>query len=207
MDIGTGQLPADAVYKLMIGLIVPRPIAWVTTLSADGLVNLAPFSAFTYLSTEPPLIGISVMRRGDGLKDTARNIAERGEFVVNIADESLVEAVHLSSIEHPPTVSEADMLGLDLSPSTDVAVPRLALAPAAMECTLEQTVAFGKHDAQLIVGHIRRFHVRDDLLHDGKVDTERLRPICRIGGPKYAGLGAIATFAPVRGEGSHRADR
>ena len=204
MDIEAERLPLDVIYKLMVGLIVPRPIAWVTSISPGGVVNLAPFSAFTYLSTEPPLIGISVMRRGEGLKDTARNIAEQREFVVNIADETLVEAVHLSSIEHPPTVSEAELLGLALVPSTDVMAPRLAVAPAAMECTLERTIAFGKSGARLIVGRIRRFHVRDDLLCGGKIDTERLRPVCRLGGPKYAGLGPVFSFAPVRAEGSYR---
>lgn len=126
MNRSADGLSVDEVYRLLVGLIVPRPIAWVTSLSVEGMVNLAPFSAFTYLSTEPPLIGISVMRRGDGLKDTARNIADRGDFVVNIADETLVQPVHLSAAEHPCDVSEADLLGLELEPSLDVAAPRLA---------------------------------------------------------------------------------
>lgn len=203
MNRSADGLSVDEVYRLLIGLIVPRPIAWVTSLSAEGVVNLAPFSAFTYLSTEPPLIGISVMRRGDGLKDTARNIADRGDFVVNIADETLVQLVHLSATEHPCDVSEADLLGLELESSLDVAAPRLACVPAALECSLEQIIAFGDHGAQLIVGRVRRFHVRDDLLDGGKVLTERLRPLCRIAGPKYAGLGEVYTLAPVRRDGSH----
>lgn len=203
MNRSADGLSVDEVYRLLVGLIVPRPIAWVTSLSAEGVVNLAPFSAFTYLSTEPPLIGIGVMRRGDGLKDTARNIADRGDFVVNIADEALVQPVHLSATEHPCDVSEADLLGLELAPSLDVAAPRLTCAPAALECGLEQIVAFGDHGAQLIVGRVRRFHVRDDLLDGGKVVTERLRPLCRIAGPKYAGLGEVYTLAPVRRDGSH----
>lgn len=203
MNRSADGLSVDEVYRLLVGLIVPRPIAWVTSLSAEGVVNLAPFSAFTYLSTEPPLIGISVMRRGDGLKDTARNIADRGDFVVNIADEALVQPVHLSAAEHPCDVSEADLLGLELAPSLDVAAPRLACVPAALECGLEQIIAFGDHDAELIVGCVRRFHVRDDLIDGGKVVTERLRPLCRIAGPKYAGLGEVYTLAPVRRDGSH----
>lgn len=203
MNRSADGLSVDEVYRLLVGLIVPRPIAWVTSLSAEGVVNLAPFSAFTYLSTEPPLIGISVMRRGDGLKDTARNIADRGDFVVNIADETLVQPVHLSATEHPCDVSEADLLGLELEPSLGVAAPRLACVPAALECGLEQIIAFGDHGAQLIVGRVRRFHVRDDLLDGGKVVTERLRPLCRIAGPKYAGLGEVYTLAPVGRDGSH----
>lgn len=196
-------LSVDEVYKLLIGLIVPRPIAWVTSLSLKGVVNLAPFSAFTYLSTEPPLIGISVMRRGDGLKDTAQNIADRRDFVVNIADETLVRPVHLSAAEYPHDVSEAELLGLGLVPSVDVAAPRLACVPAALECGFEQVIAFGDRGAQLIVGRVRRFHVRDELLDGGKVMTERLRPLCRIAGPKYAGLGEVHTLEPVRQDGSH----
>lgn len=203
MDRSAEVLSVDEVYKLLIGLIVPRPIAWVTSLSLKGVVNLAPFSAFTYLSTEPPLIGISVMRRGDGLKDTARNIADRGDFVVNIADEALVRPVHLSAVEHPHDVSEVELLGLGLVPSFDVATPRLACVPAALECGFEQAITFGDQGAQLIVGRVRRFHVRDELLDGGRVVTERLRPLCRIAGPKYAGLGEVHELAPVRREGSH----
>lgn len=204
MNADAESLPVDEIYKLLIGLIVPRPIAWVTTLSPEGVVNLAPFSAFTYLSTQPPLIGISIMRRGDGLKDTARNIAARGDFVVNIADETLVEPVHLSAVEHPSDVSEVEMLDLSLVPSLDVATPRLECVPAALECSFEQAIAFGDHGAQLIVGRVRRFHVRDGLLDGGKVVSERLRPLCRLAGPKYAGLGEVYTLAPVRRDGSHR---
>ncbi len=203
MNASAEGLPVDEVYKLLIGLIVPRPIAWVTSLSPEGVVNLAPFSAFTYLSTEPPLIGISVMRRGDGLKDTARNIAAAGDFVVNIADETLVRPVHLSAAEHPRDVSEAELLGLELVASLDIATPRLACVPAALECGFEQVITFGDQGAQLIVGRVRRFHVRDDLLDGGRVVTERLRPLCRIAGPKYAGLGEVCTLAPVRRDGSH----
>jgi len=203
MNADAESLSVDEVYKLLIGLIVPRPIAWVTSLSLDGLVNLAPFSAFTYLSTQPPLIGIGVMRRGGELKDTARNIAARGDFVVNIADETLVEPVHLSAIEHPPHVSEVDRLGLSLLPSLAVATPRLACVSAALECSFEQAIAFGDHGAQLIVGRVRHFHIRDGVIEAGKVVTERLRPLCRIAGPSYAGLGEVYTLAPVRRDGSH----
>lgn len=203
MDADAAGLSPDEVYRLLIGLIVPRPIAWVTSLSPEGVVNLAPFSAFTYLSTEPPLIGISVMRRGEGLKDTARNIAAGGGFVVNVADEGLVEPVHLSAAEHPADVSEAELLGLSLLPSVAVAAPRLEAAPAALECSFEQAIAFGDRGAQLIVGRVRHFHVRDDLLEGGRVVTERLRPLCRIAGPKYAGLGEVRVLAPVRRDGSH----
>lgn len=191
MNVDASRLSANETYRLLSGLILPRPIAWITSLSTEGIVNLAPFSAFTYLSTEPPLVGISIMQRGDGLKDTARNIAATGEFVINFADETMAEQVHLSATEHPPETSEVDLLGLSLLPSVTVGTPRLAIAPAAFECSFEQAISFGDHDAQLMVGRVRHFHVRDDLLDGGKVVTERLRPLCRIAGPKYAGLGKI----------------
>ena len=205
MDAAAGDLSIDATYKLLTGLIVPRPIAWVTSLSEQGVVNLAPFSAFTFLSTKPPMIGISVTLRAGALKDTARNIEASGEFVVNIADETLAGPLHLSSAEHPPETSEPALLGLDLAPSTDIAVPRLAAAPAAMECRLERIIGFGELGAQLMAGRIVRFHVRDDLLKDGKIPTDRLRPLGRIAGPRYVKLGEIIEAQPLH-EGSRRSE-
>ena len=129
MDIPAAGLDPEATYKLITGIIVPRPIAWVTTLSPGGAVNLAPFSAFTFVSNKPPMVGINVGRKAGRLKDTGVNIHAGGEFVVNIADETLIEPVHLSAIEYAPEVSEADLLGLELKASQAVRVPSLAAAP------------------------------------------------------------------------------
>lgn len=203
MDFAASDLSVDQTYKLMTGLIVPRPIAWVTTRAPGGRVNLAPFSAFTFLSTVPPIIGIGVTLRGGGLKDTARNIDATGEFVVHIADESLIEAVHGSSAEYPPDVSEPEILGLELAASRTVGVPRIARAPAAMECRLERVVEFGERGARLIAGRIAHFYVRDDLVVDGKVPTDRLRPLARVAGPRYAPIGPVVEMAPLH-EGSRR---
>src|SRR5215211_6136799 len=104
MRIDPGDLGAERIYRLMTGIVVPRPIAWVTSLSAAGVLNLAPFSAFTFVSQKPPMLAISVGRKGNIYKDTAQNILNNEEYVVHIADSSLMTAVHESSTEHPPEV-------------------------------------------------------------------------------------------------------
>ena len=196
MEISSTGLSAEAAYKLLVGVIVPRPIAWVTTLSSTGSVNLAPFSFFTLVSQKPPMIAISVGRRAGKLKDTARNIEARRDFVVNISDETMFEKVHLSGAEYAEDVSEADMLGLALLPSRDVAVPRLAIAPISLECSLSQNIEFGDLLSRLIVGEVRRFHIRDDLYRDGKIDTDKLRPLARVAGPSYASLDNFIRLKP-----------
>lgn len=198
MEIAAGSLGPEAVYKLITGIVVPRPIAWVTTLAGGGHVNLAPFSAFTFVSTKPPMVGINVGRKAGVMKDTGGNIHARGEFVVNIADESMIEQVHLSAIEHPPEVSEVKELGLETVPSRVIATPRLAIAPISLECRLHRAIAFGDTGSEFMVGEIVMFHLRDGLVENGKIDTAKLRPICRIGGPRYARLGEIVTLAPIR---------
>lgn len=206
MNLASDGLALDQIYKLMTGLIVPRPIAWVTTRSVGGVVNLAPFSAFTFLSTKPPIIGVSITRRSGVLKDTARNIEATGEFVVNIADDTFLDPLHASSAEYPPDVSEPSALGLALAPSMSVGPPRLADVPAAMECRLERIVEFGELGTRLVAGEIVRFHVRDGLLVDGKIATDQLRPLGRVAGPRYAKLGEVIDVAPLH-EGSRHYDR
>lgn len=197
MDILAEGLGPEETYKLMTGIVVPRPIAWVTTLSPSGVVNLAPFSAFTFVSNKPPMIGINVGRKAGRPKDTAVNIHAAGEFVVNIADEDLVEPVHLSAIEHAPEVSEAELLGLELAPCSAVRTPRLAAAPISLECRLHRAIAFGDTGSEFMVGEILVFHIRDGLCVNGKIDTALLRPLCRIGGPNYARLGEIVSMRPI----------
>jgi flavin reductase (DIM6/NTAB) family NADH-FMN oxidoreductase RutF len=196
-DIPAGDLGAEQSYRLLTGLVVPRPIAWVTTLSTAGVVNLAPFSHFTFVSPKPPMLAISVGRKGETYKDTATNILRREEFVVHIADSTLVKPLHESADEHPPEVSEAELLGLATVPSLHVAVPRLVAPPVAMECRLRHCIEFGETRSRLLVGEVLVFRLRPDLLRDGKVDTRRLDPIGRIAGPKYARLGDIITQRPV----------
>lgn len=197
MLIDPGRLDPEATYKLLTGVVVPRPIAWVTSLGADGGINLAPFSAFTFVSSKPPMVGINVGRKAGVMKDTGSNILRSGEYVIHIPDAGLLEAVHQSSVEYPAEVSEVAVLGLQTLASDKVRVPRLAAAPIAMECRLHRSIAFGDTGSEFMVGEIVAFHVRDGLLVDGKIDTATLQPICRLGGPNYARLGEIVRMQPV----------
>lgn len=197
MRIDPAYLDAETAYRLITGVVVPRPIAWVTSLSGSGVVNLAPFSAFTFVSPKPPMLAISVGRKGGTYKDTAQNILNNEEYVVHIADSSLMTAVHESSTEHPPDISEVEELRLSTVPGERIKVPRLAVAPVAMECRFRQCLEFGETRSRLIIGEVLVFHIRDGLLNNGKIETEALDPIARIAGPRYAKLGEIVTLKPV----------
>jgi flavin reductase (DIM6/NTAB) family NADH-FMN oxidoreductase RutF len=197
MRIDPAYLDAETAYRLITGVVVPRPIAWVTSLSATGVLNLAPFSAFTFVSPKPPMLAISVGRKGGIYKDTAQNILNNEEYVVHIADSSLMTAVHESSTEHAPDVSEVEELRLSTLPGERIKVPRLAAAPVAMECRFRQCLEFGETRSRLIVGEVLVFHIREGLLQNGKIETEALDPIARIAGPRYAKLGEIVTLKPV----------
>ena len=197
MQIDPGDLGAERIYRLMTGIVVPRPIAWVTSLSAKGVLNLAPFSAFTFVSQKPPMLAISVGRKAGIYKDTAHNILDTEEYVIHIADTPLMTALHDSSAEHPPEVSEVEQLGLETLPGERIKVPRLAAPPVAMECRFRQCLEFGDARSRLIVGEVVMFHIRDGLVKDGKIETEALDPIARIAGPRYARLGEIVTLRTV----------
>jgi flavin reductase (DIM6/NTAB) family NADH-FMN oxidoreductase RutF len=197
MKILSEDLAAPQAYRLLTGVVVPRPIAWVTTLSADGLLNLAPFSTFTYVSTKPPMVGFNAGRKAGVRKDTANNIVACGEFVVHVVDESLLGPMHESSVEHPPAVSEVELLGLAWVESERVAVPRLQAPRVAMECRLHSVTPYGDTGAEFIVGEVLVFHVNDSFIGDGKIDTARLNPVCRLGGPNYATLGHITTMRTI----------
>ncbi|MES2975411.1 MAG: flavin reductase family protein [Pseudomonadota bacterium] len=197
MQLNASEIGADAIYKLLSGIVVPRPIAWITTLSGSGLVNLAPFSCYTFVCNRPPMLGVTLGRKAGARKDTATNILAGGEYVVNIGDASQLEQIHLSSAEHPADVSEVDLLGLKTAPSSLIRTPRLADAPVSMECRLHQVVPFGELGSEFFVGEVLAFHIRDGLYRDGKIDTKMLDPVCRLGGPNYATLGEIITLRAV----------
>lgn len=198
MIVEAHTLSAEASYRLLTGVVVPRPIAWVATLNRHDKVNLAPFSAFTFVSPKPPMVGVSVGRKGMIYKDTAHNILNREEYVIHIADQALTKAVHASSEEWPDDVSEAEKLGLETAPCVSVSVPRIVAAPIAMECRLRHVIEFGDTRSRFIVGEILRYHIRDGLLENGKIQTLDLDPICRLGGPNYATLGGVQTLPSVR---------
>lgn len=191
------SLTPEQTYKLLCGIVVPRPIAWITTRSPEGTLNLAPFSCFTFVSNAPPMVGVNIGRKSGERKDTGRNIDDTGEFVVHIPDETMIEPVHLSAVEHPPGDSEVELLGLETLASQHVGVPRLTAPAVAMECRLHSATAYGSTGAEFVVGEVLAFHVRDALLHDNKIDTRTLAPIARVGGPVYAGLGEMTRMAPI----------
>jgi flavin reductase (DIM6/NTAB) family NADH-FMN oxidoreductase RutF len=173
-------------YKLLCATIVPRPIALVTTVGAAGLVNAAPFSFFNVFSEDPPLVVLGLQHKpANALKDTTRNIAASGVFVVNLVDEALAEAMNVCAMDVPPEVSEIDAAGLDLLPGIDVPVPRIASAPFALECRRTVSLAFGP-GRELLVGEVLRLHGREGL-----IDPERLRvsdgyqPVGRLFGDSY----------------------
>ncbi|CAN7219777.1 flavin reductase family protein [Bradyrhizobium sp. LjRoot220] len=197
MDIPSATLSPQAAYRLLVGAVVPRPIAWVTSLSETGVLNAAPFSCFTFVCYSPPMIAISVGRKGHQLKDTSRNIAARREFVVNIASDDIADVVHQTSCELPPEESEIAALGLQVDPSQLVEVPRIRIAPVSMECRLHSTIEFGSLRTELIVGEILLFHVKDEYYSDGKIDSMRLRPLARLGGPRYMRSGAEIRSNPI----------
>lgn len=191
MEILPDGMEASELYTLLTGVIVPRPIAWVTSLGLNNVVNLAPFSCFTFVSPKPPMIGISIGMRDGAIKDTARNILTHKEFVVNIAHESMIESIHRSAADYPPDVSEVEILGLTLRGGTRIKVPLVAEAPISMECRLHQSIDCGDVGSRFLIGEIVAFHIQDGLSRDNKIDTDRLRPACRIAGPNYAVLGRI----------------
>ncbi|MEY2619884.1 MAG: hypothetical protein RL522_2886 [Pseudomonadota bacterium] len=197
MRLLASDLDPQQTYKLLTGIIVPRPIAWVCTQSETGVLNVAPFSAFTFVSNKPPMVGINVGRKAGVMKDTGNNILARREYVVHIADAALLQPLHDSAEEHPPEVSEVDLLGLQTVPSDLVSVPRLAAPPVAMECRLHRSIAFGDTGSEFMVGEVLAFHVREGLAQDFKIDTLALDPICRLGGPNYATIGKVTTLRPV----------
>ncbi|HCA25827.1 MAG TPA: flavin reductase family protein [Pseudomonas sp.] len=193
MLIDTRSRTPQEMYRLMSGIVVPRPIAWISTLSGAGLVNLAPFSCFTFVSNSPPMIGVNIGRKAGKEKDTARNIRRAGDFVVNIGTLSMTDLIHSSAIEFPEDESEVDALGLETVASIGITAPRLKIAPISMECRLERVIEFGDTGAEFFVGQVETIHVSDELYDNGKIDTARLDPVCRIAGPHYAGLGDIIT--------------
>jgi len=185
--------PADQdyrnIYKLMVGVIVPRPIAFVSTISADGILNLAPFSFFTGISANPPVICFSPMiRASDGSrKDTLRNIEAVKEFVVNVVSEEFAEKMNICSAEFPPEADEFKMSGLTPIPSDLVKPPRVKESHINMECRLVQIVNVSAKPlgGSLVLGEVLLFHIDDALFDDFKIDPDKLHAIGRMGGPTY----------------------
>ena len=201
MDYAASDLTPRERYKVLTSFILPRPIAWVTSVGPTGIVNAAPFSFFNAFCEDPPLCMFAANRKPNGQdKDTFLNIQRTGEFVVNLADEPLARAMHESSGDFPPDIGEPDYLGLKLTPSTRIAVPRLADTPWAMECKLWKLIDVND-DRRLIMGEGIHFHIRDELWDPDKmrVHMERYHPIGRMFADRYCRTDDRVVFPAAEG--------
>jgi flavin reductase (DIM6/NTAB) family NADH-FMN oxidoreductase RutF len=186
MELDLVGAHAQRAYPILASLVTPRPIAWVTTLGSDGVVNAAPFSFFNVLGAEPPIVGFCPADRDDGTpKDTGRNIRLNHEFVVNLVDEGVAEAMNRTAASLPYGVSELTGLGLTTLPSSVVKPPRIAEAPASLECQEWGTLQIG--DNRLVIGLVKRVHVRDELIDPAtlRIHSERLKTIGRMAAPHW----------------------
>jgi len=183
------QIAPSDIYKLMIGMIVPRPIAFVSTVDAAGIRNLAPFSYFTACSSNPPVVCFcaSVRSGPRPYKDTLSNIEATGEFVVNIVSEEIAEQMNLTSADVAPEVDEFKLSGLTPVASDLVKPPRVAESKVQMECRLHQIVRVSDKPGGgiLVLGEVLRFHVIESIIDGYKIDPDKLNAIGRIGGPSY----------------------
>ncbi|WP_026297241.1 flavin reductase family protein [Paenibacillus daejeonensis] len=198
LSIDPAQQSERENYKLLIGSIVPRPIALVTTLSPEGVLNAAPFSYFNIVSSKPPLVSIAIQRRGGKPKDTARNAMTEGAFVVHITDTSYLEQMNQTAANLPPEASEVALAELTQVASEAIAVPGLAEARIRMECVLEQALPLGETSesptTDLLLGRIVRFHIDASLYHEGRIDIVALDPVSRLAGSDYARLGEVISL-------------
>ncbi|MCL6599094.1 MAG: flavin reductase family protein [Alicyclobacillus macrosporangiidus] len=188
MELSPDALAWQDSYKLLVGCVVPRPIAFVSTQSRDGVRNLAAFSFFNGVCPKPFIISFAPMFRGDGAKkDTLRNIEETGQFVVNVVSDELVQQMNLTSPEYPPEVDEFAVAGLTPVPSRVVAPPRVAESPIQMECERVQILQFGDGPGGgfLVLGRVVHLHVRDDLWAGDRIDGSRWLPVGRMAGNEY----------------------
>jgi flavin reductase (DIM6/NTAB) family NADH-FMN oxidoreductase RutF len=187
MDLKLADISAHERYKLLIGLVIPRPIAWISTWSENGLANCAPFSFFNVFSEDPPLCVIGINPRSDGaMKHSLKNIRRTREFVVNLVDEATANAMHLSSREFPEDVSEFQQAGLTPAPAKIVQHPRIAEAAACLECRVERILEVSG-TRELVLGEIVLIHARDGVIdpQSKRISESHYRPIGRLFGERY----------------------
>jgi flavin reductase (DIM6/NTAB) family NADH-FMN oxidoreductase RutF len=195
MIIDVGSTDVVTVYRALVSVVVPRPIAWVTTVDDRDRVNLAPFSFFNAFGANPPIVVFSPTLRRDGTKkDTLLNLEAVGEFVLNAAVESLAEKLNATSAELPRGMSEVAHAGLTLMPSVSVKPPRVAESPVHLECRVRQLMSIGDGPiaANLVIGEVVFIHIEDRVLDaSGQVDPRKLRAIARLGGSDYCRTGDL----------------
>ncbi|MFD0771141.1 flavin reductase family protein [Bacillus sp. CGMCC 1.60114] len=181
-------------YKFLIGSIIPRPIAFVTTISKEHILNGAPFSYFNIISSNPPMISLAIQRSEGRQKDTAKNILDSKEFVVHIVDEQNVERVNKTAANLPPTQSEIELASFTPIASEKISVPGIQEAKVRKECVLEHSLELGDSDSpgcDLIIGKVVQFHVENEIYEKGRIDPKGLGAVSRLAGHNYAKIGEI----------------
>ena len=191
MQIDPTELTGKEAYRLLVSAVVPRPIGWTSTQATDGTLNLAPFSFFNAISSRPPMVVLGIGHKDGRSKDTARNILDTGEFVVNIVSRETAQAMNITSAGVDPEVDEFQLARLTPAPSTKVAPPRVEEAKVSLECKLVQRADLDiAYD--ILLGDVVHYHIDEAILtDDGLVDAEALDPVARLGGSNYAGLGEL----------------
>ncbi|MEE8418941.1 MAG: flavin reductase family protein [Dehalococcoidales bacterium] len=185
MKINPADVDGRGTHELIMSAVVPRPIAFISTIGEDGTLNLAPFSAYTSICLKPALLCFSISRRRNGQeKDTLLNIKSSEDFVINVVDEDLAEAMNQTSADYPSEVDEFKQVGLTPAKSDIVKAPRVAESPVSMECKLHQILEFGEPPggARVVIGEVVLIHVRDELWTGSFIDPEKLKAVSRIGG-------------------------
>lgn len=192
VDFSPEEMSAGAFYRLLTSVVVPRPIAWVSTVSASGADNLAPHSFFTVACVDPPVVQFTSV----GRKDSLNNVEETGEFVVCLAPEALFEQINGSGTDFPPETSEFDAVGLSREPSRLVTPPRVAQSPVALECRLADTLSFG--DSTVVFGRVVHAVVSAAAIRDGRPDIGLLRPLARLGANEWSTIGQVRRIDRIR---------
>ncbi|WP_433507725.1 flavin reductase family protein [Pseudonocardia halophobica] len=195
-DIDPGELGHGRFYKVLTSVVVPRPIAWVSTRSAAGVDNLAPHSFFTVSCVDPPMVQFTSV----GKKDSLRNATETGEFVVCLASESMFERINATGTNFPAEISEFAEVGLTAEPSATVAPPRVKESPVALECRLEQALELG--DSTVVIGRVLHAAIDADVFEtDARGHSlpaiERLRPLARLGRNEWSTIGKILDITRI----------
>lgn len=185
MQIDLASATTEQIYNLLIGLIAPRPIAWVTSMNIAGQLNAAPFSAFNYMGIDPPIVAIGISNRPGSkmiAKDTAQNIRHTREFVINVVDEASAEDMNICAIDFPAEMNELKIAHLKIAPSLLVKVPRIASAPASLECREISTIEIGNN--RIVLGQVVAIHVKDEFVDQAGpyIIAEKLHAVGRMNG-------------------------
>ncbi|MFG2196413.1 flavin reductase family protein [Streptomyces sp. NPDC048639] len=192
IDLDPAATDRNSFYRLLTSVVVPRPIAWVSTVSRDGCTpNLAPHSFFTIACVAPPIVQFTSV----GRKDTLRNVEETGEFVVNLAPEPLFEKINATATDFPPGISEFEAAGVETEPSLRVKPPRVADSPVALECALHSTLCLG--DSTVVLGRVLHAAVSEDVMDGRHPEITKLRPLSRLGKDEWGALGELLEISRI----------